>query len=249
MAAVSDCTLYLQQYDELTGDFSTVATLDNNDYGTLYSFGFYFNSYNEKYIGYQLSWNAILDAFGSGGYRIKAQPPTVFGFDLSQYSDTFCLKSYKDYLADGTVKIETYNNRLTGDKSNDKRFFDYGDLDWYNSYRFKGFFGYPETNIDRQNITYDTGKKDWVKDEQEPEYKLKLFMLPMKFHEIVRVDVLQSDRILITDYNTSNNLAYIQKEVRPNSGYKPTYHELQSQLSSVEIKFIQSYNRLIKRRS
>lgn len=242
---VSGAVLTLQQF--IDGTWTDVDTLNNTDNGIFYSYGFYTNSYEEKYIGYQIYWRNVLISFGAGSFRVKCAATISIGGSNTQYTNTFCLFVYTPERVDKTIKIEYYNNRLTGDKSDDKKFFDYGELNWYNALRIPGFFGYPSSAFESNYVQYNTGLRVEYEDKQEPEYTFKSMPIPAYVLKIIQYDILQADRILITDYNNNNAEEWIQKEVQRTSAFNPNWKPLQNKLASVELKFRQSYNHLTKR--
>lgn len=139
-------------------------------------------------------------------------------------------------------------NGVTGDIEDDTKIKDFGTINWYNSLRVKGFFGYPNSDYKDDEIQYNSGQFKNVEDEQNPEFMMKLYLLPFFIHEIIKTDFMQADRYCVTDYNSKNNAVWIQKFVRKKSGYKPKWYPLQSNLASVELQFTPESNRFRKLR-
>jgi hypothetical protein len=243
---VTGATLELWKFSESANDYVFLANLNNNTYGTFYAFGFFVNDSNESFIGYQIEWKKVLTLQGAGGYKVKCIPTLAIGGSGSLFSNPYCLKQYTDSLANGTVKIEYNLNHINGLSSDDTKIADYGTLNWYNSLRLGGFFGFPTSTYSTEFIQYNNGERVWVKDEQEPEYVLKLRPQPAFVHDIMRTDVLQGDAILITDYNSRNAQTFIQKAVIKNGDYAPDWKRLQTKLATVEVKFRQTFNNLKK---
>lgn len=243
---ISTATLKLYKFDETINDFAFLVNLNNATYGTFYSYGFFVNDSNESFIGYQLEWKKVLTLHGAGGYKVVCTPTLAIGGTGTLESPTYCLKQYHHKLADGTVRIEYNLNHITGISTEDKLIKDLGELNWYNSLRLRGFFGYGTSTYEQDYIQYNNGQRVFVEDEQEPEYVLKLFPQPQFVHDIMRTDVLQGDAIYITDYNSKNAGTFIQKAVIKNGDYAPDWKKLQSKLASVEVKFRQTFNNLKK---
>ncbi len=88
----------------------------------------------------------------------------------------------------------------------------------------------------------------WVKNEQLPQYQCELYALPATVHNILRTQVMQADRIVVTDYNANNAEVYISKDVIHEGNYAPEWQLLQSKLATVKLKFNQGYNNLRKKR-
>ena len=249
---ITGATLDLQKW--VGSAFTTVATNITavTTYGVGTSFNSFVNQEGQNLVGIQLDWAKIINLggnFGIGTYRIKVNSTIpVFGNQIS-YDLQFCLKTYSDVLADRTVRLEYWSNGITGDISDDTKFKDYGNINWYNSFRLRGYFGYPKGSYKEESIQYNTGEIKYVEDDQTPVYLLRLEMISFFIHEILRTDFMMADVMAITDYNSANNGTYIQKFVRKNSGYEPQWYELQSNLASIDLQFTPAFNRNRKLRS
>lgn len=247
---ITDCVVYLNKSDgtriDLTGD---------STYGTPYDFGFDImpnvdtNGNGEKAVGYYVEWKKVLADLGEGVYFLEFEATTLFGATSIKYTPAFCLKQYTVERANGTVRLEYYLNGIVGKNENDKKVRDYLQSNWYNQYRFSGFFFYKNSNYKVDEIQYQNGFIDEVEHSQEPEYLLKLKPIPFYKHDILRTDILMSNKILVTDYNTKNIDNYYQKEVKKTGNYEPVIHPLQRKIASVDINFKQGYNNLNKYRS
>jgi hypothetical protein len=244
---VTTAPLILQKYNNTTNAFEDLIALTDNTYGTFYAYGFFVNSSAEKFVGYQLKWRNVLSIHGAGGYRVKCTPTSVTGTN-DLYSPNYCLKQYTSERADVTARIEYYLNNITGISSDDYSVKDFGNLNWYNAFRLSGYFGFPKSTYESDYVEYNNGQRQWVEDEQEVEYTLRLKQTPAFVHEIIRTDVMQADRIYITDYNSKNPLSFIQKQVIKNGEYAPDWKRLQSKLATVEVSFKQEFNNLKKLR-
>jgi len=241
---INDAELTLQKW--VSGAWSNVYTMTGNTLGTNYPFEFFTNDAGEIFIGYQLEWALVLDVHGEGNYRVKCDTTDYLSQNNTLYSYEYCLKTYTDYRANGTVRIEFYNNNTLGISDNDKAVKDFGNLNWYNSFRLPGWFGYPKSTYEKTNIQYNTGQILDVVSEQTPEYELQLKLVPFFVHEALRIDMMQGDSVLITDYNNRNVINYVSKQVKASSSYEPQYHKGINKLSSVNVKFIQEFNNLKK---
>ena len=239
--AISAVVLTLQ----LNGIDKTILT--DNTYGTLYPYGFFVNSKHEKYIGFQMDWKAVLTAYGPGVYNLKTTFTSSIGTPAPLFSDNFNLQQFTPERANKTVKIEYYLNNIIGDNKDDKLYREFGALNWYNAIRINGFFGNNTSTYTLDLIKYTNGQKLWVNSEQEPEFVLKTKLLPAFVLDLIRTDILMADTILITDYNSNNPNVHIQRDVKRNSDFSPKWNA-HSKLASVEVKFIQGYNNLKRRR-
>lgn len=243
---ISGAVLKLYKFDESVNDYVFLVNLNNDTYGTFYDYGFFVNDSQETFIGYQLKWKAVLTLHGAGGYKVRCEPTITIGGTGVLESNPYCLKQYTPDLANGTVRIEYNLSHINGLSANDEKIADYGTLNWYNSLRLGGFFGFPTSTYSTDFIQYSNGERVWVKDEQEPEYILKLRPQPSFVHDIMRTDVLQGDTILITDYNNRNAGKFVQKAVIKSGDYAPDWKRLQTKLATVEVKFRQTFNNLKK---
>lgn len=237
----------LKLYKHDGDDYTFLSTLTGTTYGVDFPFGTYTNGFNQKFIGYQVEWKKVLTLHGEGSYKIKCHfDAGLFGSNNIYEWPEICLKKYTPERADGTVRIEYYLNNIFGDYSNDKKKKDYLEINWYNSFRLKGFFGYPETPYTTEYVQYNDGKKREVEDGQDPEYILKLKPTFQYIHDIMRIEVMHSTEMLITDYNAINPGNWVKKSVKKASEYNPVWEKLLSKLASVEVRFTQRYNNLDK---
>lgn len=229
-------------------DYAVVESLNNDDFGTLYDFEFFTNDAGENFIGYKINWKLVLEAHDEGSYKVRCSTLSTLAGDVDYDSQEFCLKQYQPSRAEGTVKLEYYLNGITGVIDNDEKVKDFGTINWYNSLRLPGFFGFPGTPFKTEYVQYNTGQRLYVEDEQEPEYTLKLKPVNYFIHETMRIDVMMADRILVTDYNSKNAGTFIQKAIQKASDYTPDWQKLKSKLAGVEVKFRQEFNNLKKLR-
>ena len=242
--AISTAVLSLVQSD------GTEHVLTNdNTYGTPFDYGYYINGFRQKLVGYEIEWRKVLLVLGEDMYKVKCATTSIFGDTNTKYSENYCLKQYTVERANNTVRIEYYLNGIIGLNRFDDKSKDLGNLNWYNSHRFAGYFQYVKSDYKTDYIQYDNGQREFVEDEQEPEYMLSLKGIPMFKHDVLRTDILQADNTIITDYNYKNIDNYFQKNVQKSSSYEPKWNALRTKLASVELKFKQKYNQLKKFRN
>ena len=218
-------------------------------YGTAYNYGFYTNGSREKLVGYLIDWHKVIQVLGEGMYRVTCTSQTIFGDTTVQNSASYCLKEYTVERANNTVRIEYYLNGILGLNRFDNKFKDLGTLNWYNQHRFSGHFQYVKSDYKKDYVQYSNGERQFVEDEQEPEYSLSLKPIPMFKHDVLRTDILQADDTIITDYNYKNIDNYYQKNVQISSSYEPKWSALLTKLASVDLKFKQKTNKLKKFRT
>lgn len=243
---VTGATLALKKWDGAA--WNVVDTLSNNTCGVAYAFGFFTNIFGQNFIGYQIYWANVLDSYGTGSYRVTCTYtiPTTGDLEVNGYE--YCLREYSAFNAEGTVRLEYWLNGQTGDIEDDTKVKDFGTINWYNSIRVRGFFGYPKTGYKSEDIEYNTGQSVYVEDALEEEFIMKLYLLPFFLHQLIKIDFMMADRLAVTDYNSRNNAIFIQKYVRKNSGYEPKWYHLISNLASVEVRFKPEFNRYRKLR-
>jgi len=235
------------------GAWSEVAALTDNSYGTNYEWQFYQStnpdgSIFQNYIGYKLNWQSVLNAFGSGSYRISTVETPISGSDINNYSNEWCLKIYTAERADGTVRLSYIQNGINGDANDYNLLNDYANLDWFNQMRIPAFFGLETATYEREFVEYTNRQRKWITDQQEKEFSMNTKRLPAEIHNVLKTDVLQADQIIINDYNKNNAQEFIDVNVRGNSDYEPQWNESRSKLASVELKFILEYNNYRKKR-
>ncbi len=243
---INAAQLTLQKW--VNGAWSDVAVLVDNTYGTNYEFEFFTNEAGENFIGYQIQWSLVLAAGGEGSYRVICATENYLSQTETLYSYEYCLKTYTPQRANGTVRIEYYINGTLGRSDNDKMVKDLGELNWYNAFRLKGWFGFPKYKYEKTNIQYNNGQILNVTHEQTPRYELQLKLQPDFVHEAMRIDVVMSDAILITDYNDYSPKNYISKRVLHDSNYEPDWNKGKNKLADVTLEFIQEINNLKKYR-
>jgi len=245
-AAVASIEMRLQQKQGSV--WVDVDVLDNNDVGEFFSLGFIIDEKNRNYIGYLIHWARVLAIHGAGTYRVKTFETTILGTG-NKTTQEWCLKEYTPERAEGTVKLEIITNSVRGDIDDETDFIDFGDVNWYNSYRLCGMFGFDTSDYVEEHTIFQNGSKQYVRDEQTPKYKLKLKRLPGWLHNIIKTDILQADEIDITDYNKNNPNTHIQRPVRRNGNYEPQWDERKrSKLAPVEIQFENRFDNLRKLR-
>lgn len=238
---VSSCVLKLYKCDELK------ATLNSTTYGTFFAFGFHDDG-KKKYIGYKLNWKLVLAAFGEGEYFVKCEATLITSQVIEENSFVYCLNTYYPSTADGTVRLEFIHNGIIGDWKRDADVKSFKDLNWYSSIRIPDAMIYGErAEFESEEIQYTNGEKQDVKLEQEPLYDLIIAKLPVDLHRYMRVEVLTSSDITVSDYNAINPLRpFLNKELKYRGNYEPQWKGL-SNTSSVLIGFKQKINNLRKR--
>lgn len=243
---VSSVTLTLEFFNTTTNAWQTAQVITDSSLGEFNVYGYYTEGLN-KYISLLLDWRAVLLAYGSNTYRLKIDTVLSIGGGSTSYSPEYCLEQYQPFKADGTVKIEYYLNNIFGDNTDDKKRRNFADLNLYNSIRIPGIFGFNVSTYEREFIVYQNGARVWVKDEQQPEFTLKTKPLSVEILDLLRTDILQSENIFITDYNSKNPNNHIKRQVISNSDFAPNWQPL-SKTASLELKFLPAFNNYKRKR-
>lgn len=246
----STADLVLQKY--VGGVWTDVATLDDDTYGTAYPFGFFVNVFSQSAIGYYLDWFEVLndEDLGEGNYRIKSTGTTLFGSnEVDKYSFEYCLRKYTPNRADKTVRITWNLNARVGDPEDDFSKRDFGITNWQNQIRLPNcMFGYDISSFERSFVKYQSGEMIWLEDSQVEEYTFKSGRYTNELHRFIKIDILQADTIIITDYNINNPTRHTDKYVIPVGNYEPNWIA-NAMLASVEVKFHQFAQNLNHKRA
>ncbi len=175
------------------------ATITNNTYGDWYNFG---DLTNPLYTGFVVYWENVFNAFGAGNYQIKADK-VILGVATTFESQKFFLLEYTDERADGTTRIESYQN---GNIMSSQ--FDYTDIltgGWYQSFRMKGRLSSPKPKIQTDRILNEDYELVQVQDKITKEYVLETEQIPSFLSNKLIYDNTLANKFLVTDYNIYNN--------------------------------------------
>jgi len=217
-------------------------------YGIDYPFGFQTVN-NQNYVGYKVEWYKVFTLHGAGIYKVELVVTDAILGNGSIFSFEFKVCEYRGYRAEGTIRLQWYQNGTIGSIADDKKTVDYLSLNWVNQIRLPGFFGYPNSDYVKENIQYQNGAREWTFDEMDPIYILKTNRIPIQFHWLFMVSIMQSDRCTITDYNSRNAEKYVNKEIMFQTEYKPDWRPLMSKLAPVELAVKQRFNNYKKHRN
>lgn len=231
-----------------------------NPYGSFFQYGgspsfsgnAFVDDFGNQYTGLLLSWIKILQTFGAGQYRMKiVYTSALDGSTVTTYDERmFCLREWDCHRTNGTVRIETTNIGLRGMMDDSSIQIDYSS-GWYSQIRFKGKFMYKPSTYSREYNQYGDGEFNAFKpviNEQVPNYRLQLKPIPGWVDWYMSTNVLQADKILITDFNSRSRHTFLQTPVKDgemeiiNEEYKNPYAVL-------EFKFTYGQNNLRKRNS
>lgn len=244
--AFTGAVLTLQKWDG--SDFADVSDLIDDTYGTNYEFGFFETIYDENAIGYLVDWQRVLAEEGEGNYRLKSTGTLVGSGTVENYSFEFCLHVFTQDRADKSVRLEWTKNGNQGSLFDDARRVDYGQNNWYNSARLKGYFGDDDSDQETTFVKYQNGNEVWTTRSITENYTLKLSPVPIGVHRFIQYDALPSDEVYITDYNLNNATPHIKRKVIWDTGYKPEWKR-GTMLAKVDITFKQGIQNHVSHRS
>lgn len=259
-ADVSAIKFTLQKaVDNCTDEWTDQVDITDSSYGLFFEYGKkndfsgddYEDDYGKKYTGVFLSWNAILDEFGVGRYRMKiTKTPTIAGADVIEYDQrTFCLKEYNCNLTNRTVRIDILNEGVRGTLFDITAYIDYMD-GWRDQLRLKGVFTYKGSSYNKEYVQYGDGNFNMYRptiNEQQAKFTLSIKPVPGWMDWILSTDILQADEMLVTDYNANNRHTFVKVPVMNDGDISPANNQLTNPLSSVEISLAYGQNNLRKR--
>jgi len=222
----------------LTGTWVNYAVIVDDTYGEFYNFG---DLSNADLTGFIVDWQKVLTLVGAGNYRLKTDT-TIIGVSDEILSPSFVVREYDEDLADMTIRIEWYLN------SNILNAIDYGGLNWYNSFRYPGFFG--DTQDETENINYkDSDYESFnVRRDITRKYNCEIGWMPQCMDE--QLDFIkQADRIVITDSNLKNyDYSLNQKELTLDNIDETQYDHI-DRLAKFNLKFNDKVQNRIKKLS
>jgi hypothetical protein len=111
-------------------------------------------------------------------------------------------------------------------------------INWYDSIRFYGFFGYETAEYARDYIKYATGEIKKIRDEAIKSFSMKSSQMPSWFHERFYAYALMADQLYVSDYNLNNaNYNYKFFYIMADSSYAPKYTNYSRYNKVNDIKF------------
>jgi hypothetical protein len=254
---------------KINGSWVQQATLNNNTYGTYYDHTTLQCDY-VPWLGYKITWRSVLSAFGEGIYRFRLQSVIYFQTSCCA-SPPFCLKAFDCIAADRTVRWEaSYAGGKFGSIDKDCYAWSfcccsvtsitYGSpgttgaivpctpINWSDSIRLEGFFGFEKTSYERTKLKYVTGEIKKVRDEALQRFTWKSGNLPKWAHDRLKAYGLMADRLYVSDYNINNaDYDIKQKWVVCDSGYEPA-HKGYSRYSKVDVDFVEGCQYVFRNR-
>lgn len=213
-----------------------VADLNDDTYGTFFDFGDF--SGQPFYTGYLLDWTLVLDALGAGTYNIVAQT-NILTVETQIPGQVFRLLPYQDLFANGTVRLDFTLNR-----NNQRSFFDFTDLNWFQSLRIQGKFITDIPEFEVTNYEDRDRNQEPIKAQTNPFYILETNFFPAILGKYLVNEGIHADSIICTDYNALNFENILELSLFPSSieDFKPSYN---GPTGLYRIKFSETANNII----
>lgn len=179
---------------ELQKDEVKIADLNDDTYGTYFDGFASGTSEQQLYKGYLVDWLKVFNDYGAGSYKVVANL-SIIGNATVSTSREFILNVYSDIAADGTVRIESYQNgNILGNQ------FDFTGLNWYQSLRLGGEFGNPAPIFETSEYVTSQYIRRQNKASMSREWTLNTKLISWEVVEKLVYNKLLGNEILITDY-------------------------------------------------
>jgi len=174
--------------------------LNDNTLGIFNDFGS-FEDYTD-YIGYNLSWNKVLNSggLGIGTYQIKVE------YDIAGTTGEFTscfydLKIYDPFKADKTVRLESVMNGYV-----EQMDINFSGLNWRDCVRVPATFGRMSIETEVDNVIYNNREKRHVKITDNREYLFESELLESCISSHLIDYVFKADKILVSDFDLKNHI-------------------------------------------
>ncbi len=227
----------------LQKDCEDIQTITDSSLGDFYPKDFWsiangFSKSQSRYSGLVLDWSLVLSTYGVGNYRIIVNFKSNGQIISTECGCNFILEIYSDSRADKTIRIRTLQNGYIMDS------FNYLGLNWSQSWRIDGFFGYPQDKLETDNYLDVNRNLSQIQDTLFKEYTLQTDFIAECFKGIFD-DVLLSNEIYVDDYNIKN--AYNLKNVDVIPSESTSEYFIESTETFKEITFEDRERRKVKR--
>jgi len=225
---------------KLFKDGVEIATIIDNTYGE------YINGYpapataeQQLYVVFIIDWQKVLLAHGGGTYQICTEL-VIIGITSNQDSHKYRLCLYSDQAANGTVRIETYQNGNIIASP-----FDFTALNFYNSYRVPGKFTETAGKLQSDRYLNRDYKVNQIQDTMIPQFLLKTKRIDRPTGLTLTRDTVLANKVLITDYNIVNIDIFRRVEVYAESIDQPDIGKTTRAI--YEIPFTDKFENIRKR--
>lgn len=221
---------------------TTRIEITDNTYGTFYTAGYF--TQKPLYVGFVADWHKIKAALGTGTYWFETER-TLLGTSDIVYSIYYELLPFTDLLANGTVRIDTWN---TGTILSSP--FDYEamttelPMGWFQSYRIMGKVmpKVPKLTVDNYyNQNYELIQ---IQDKITDNYELETELLPASVSNQIIYDNLLANVINVSDFNYYNEEVIRELRLYPQEIIKKSF--AYNQRSIFKISLIPYNDNIVK---
>jgi len=228
---------------KLMKDCELIEDLDDDTFGEYFVKGYWktvngFSTQQSLYTGYVVNWTKVWDVHGVGNYSIEYDITLGETKFLTLCSCSYLLQTYSDSMADKTIRIRTLQNGHILDS------FDYTGMNWIQSWRMDGFFGYPQDKLESDSYLNVNRDINQIQDKLWKEYTLQTDFIAECQKEIFN-DILLSNEIYIDDYNIKN--AYVLKNIDVIPTQSDSNYFIESKSTFKEITFESRQRKKVKR--
>jgi hypothetical protein len=214
----------------------------NSTYGTNYPSGI-FTDYPEI-AGFVMQWQAVLDNFGTGFYRIKTSG-VLFDETETLYSPLYCLKEYSQFSADKTLRFQWNNNGIISNSDDDFEDTDFGNTNLPYMIRLEGSFGFASDVDEKIEVSQFSGNAlvvDTIRNITNHKYIFKSGRYPDWVHRILKNYAFKSNSLNVSTFSRLDKHTYSNKEiVKEANGYSPNYEHIYNAWFRVEVTFKDKY--------
>lgn len=180
--------------------------LNSSTYGTFKDFSSIIEQPNLS--TFILEWNKVLNVLGEGVYQVR-KDISITGISYSNLSNVFTLRTFSDFYADKTIRIDVAMNGLMEQQN-----VDFSNSGYKSTLRVGGFFGRREPKYEEDIIVFRTKKIEQISMKMVNSYKLQTELLPECITEQIFDFYLFADEIFVNDYNLINHsYSYYNKAV------------------------------------
>ena len=212
------------------------ATLNTNALGTYFPASYF---PDQLKIGFQLDWRLVLTAYGSGKYFVEADR-VIINRNSSLKSHDFRLYPYNEFIADGTIRIQSFSTGIIEGGIN------YMDFEWEQMVRLRGTFGNAQPS--QESDTYEDTLRNTlqIQEQIKTDYDLLLEPIPVDVAKPLIYDKLLANTILISDYNLFNYDKYRDFPVYPKEPIDTKYNTKTAK-GMFSWRFVDKTQNIIKR--
>ena len=215
--------------------------------GTETALGFFQNDLNQKPKGMSIDWNLVLNAHGAGCYQL-IQRGTYAGGVVTEKSFVFNVKPFSSFAADETIRIEWTHTGQVGDVQDNQLIRDFAQQNWVNQIRLpESRFGRDSSQPEEEYVRYSNGEKVWTESRRIPSYELEIGFFEGVFLRYIEFDILQADKVAITDYSNLNANSHTETYVNNFGAFEPEYDPL-SRLAKVTVECNAAFENHVKLR-